>query len=187
FTTPAFSFPYLTCGVRPKAGTTATIVAATDDNSVRVVKPFSLAQTPTLEVGSSQQHSPILLGASGIPVVGSDWAPGATVSLIAAHLDTISEADGNQRQTATPLPGAQPILATADARGDVTAIVPIPSGLAPGTVVNLSATAISTSYGTLLIMLDTDVLVPAPVPPTWNLSASQGEPGMTLNVTGDHW
>src|SRR5262245_18715975 len=58
FTTPAFSFPYAVCGVRPKAGTTASVIAATDDNSVRVVRPFSLAQTPTLAVVSSQQHSP---------------------------------------------------------------------------------------------------------------------------------
>jgi hypothetical protein len=187
FTTPAFSFPYAVCGVRPKAGTTASIVAATNDNSVRVVRPFALAQTPTLAVVAPQQLSPFLLGVSGISVVGSDWAPGATVALVAAHLDTISEADGTQRQTATPLPGAQPVYATADARGDVTANVPIPSGLAPGTVVNLSATAISASYGTLLILLDPHLLVPAPVPPTWHLSASQGEPGMTLTVTGDHW
>ena len=99
----------------------------------------------------------------------------------------IAEADGNQRQTATPLPGAQTVHATADARGDVTANVPIPSGLAPGTVVNLSATAISASYGTLLIILDPEALVPAPIPPTWNLSATEGDPGMTLTVIGDHW
>ena len=173
FTTPAFSFPYLTCGVRPKAGTTATFVAATEDNSLRAITSFAVAQTPTLEVASPQQLSPLLLGATSISVVGSDWAPGATVSLVAAHLDMIAEADGNQRQTATPLPGAQTVHATADARGDVTANVPIPSGLAPGTVVNLSATAISASYGTLLIMLDPEVLVPAPVPPTWNLSATR--------------
>jgi hypothetical protein len=173
--------------VRPKAGTTASIVAATDDNSVRVVKQFALAQTPTLAVVSPQQLAPLPLGATSISVVGSDWVPGATVSLVAAHLDTIAEADGNQRKTATPLPGAQPVHATADAQGDVTANVPIPAGLAPGTVVNLSATAISAGYGTLLILLDPDALVPAPVPPTWNLSATEGEPGVTLTVTGDHW
>jgi hypothetical protein len=187
FTTPAFSFPYLICGVRPKAGTTATVVAATEDNSLRAITSFAVAQTPTLEVASPQQLSPLLLGATGVSVVGSDWLPGATVALVAAHLDTISEADGNQRQTATPLPGAQPVYATADARGDVTANVPILSGLAPGTEVDVQATATSYIYGTLVINLYSDALVPAPIPPTWNLSASQGEPGMTLTVTGDHW
>jgi hypothetical protein len=187
FTTPAFGFPYAVCGVRPKAGTTASIVAATDDNSVRVVKPFALAQTPTLAVASPQQFSPLPLGASGISVVGSDWAPGATVSLVAAHLDMIAEADGNQRQTATPLPGAQTIHATADARGALMTNVPIPSGLAPGTVVNLSATAISARYGTLLIILDPEALVPAPIPPAWDLSANRGGPGMKITVTGEHW
>jgi hypothetical protein len=116
FTTPAFSFPYLTCGVRPKAGTTATIVAATEDNSLRAITSFAVAQTPTLDVASPQQLSPLLLGATSISVVGSDWAPGATVSLVAAHLDMMAEADGNQRQTATPLPGAQTVHTTADAR-----------------------------------------------------------------------
>lgn len=187
FATPAFSFPYLTCGIRPKAGTTATIVAATEDNSLRATTSFAVAQTPTLEVASPQQLAPVLLGASGISVVGSDWTPGATVSLVAAHLDTISEADGNQRQTATPLLGAQTVHATADARGDVMANVPIPLGLAPGAEVDVQATATSHIYGTLVINLYSDALVPAPAPPTWNLSASQGEPGMTLTVTGDHW
>jgi hypothetical protein len=187
FTTPAFSFPYAVCGVRPKDGTTASIVATTDDNSVRVVKPFALAQTPTLAVASPQQLSPLPLGASSISVVGSDWAPGSTVSLVAAHLDMIVEADGNQRQTATLLPGAQTVHATADARGALIANVPIPSGLAPGTVINLSATAISARYGTLLIILDPGALVPAPVAPTWDLSANRGEPGRKVSVTGEHW
>ena len=41
FATSAFSFPYAVCGVRPKAGTIASIVAATDDNSVRVAQASS--------------------------------------------------------------------------------------------------------------------------------------------------
>jgi hypothetical protein len=187
FTTPAFGFPYAVCGIRPKGGTTASIVAATDDNSVRAVRPFALAQTPTLTVATPQQLSPLPLGATSIAVAGSDWAPGSSVSLVAAQLATVADADGIQRQTATPLPGAQAIHATADARGAVTANVPIPSGLAPGTAVNLSATAISASYGTLLIILTPDALIPAPVPPSWTLSATRGEPGARLTVTGDHW
>ncbi len=62
FTTPAFSFPSLTCGIRPKAGTTASIVAATEDNSVRAIASFAVAQTPTLEVASPQQLLPTSAG-----------------------------------------------------------------------------------------------------------------------------
>jgi hypothetical protein len=51
----------------------------------------------------------------------------------------------------------------------------------------LSANSSYASYRTLIIMLDPEALVPAQVPPTWNLSATEGEPGMTLTVSGDHW
>jgi hypothetical protein len=187
FTTPAFGFPYAVCGMRPKAGTMAWVVAATDDNSVQVVRSFALAQTPTLAVATPQQLSPLPLDATSIAVMGSDWIPGAAISLVAAQLDTVADADGIQRQTATPFPSAQAIHAIADAHGALTANVPIPSGLAPGTAVNLSATAVSATYGTLLIILTPDARIPAPVPPTWNLSATHGEPGVRLTVTGDHW
>jgi hypothetical protein len=187
FTTPTFGFPYAVCGVRPKAGTTASIVAATEDNSVRVIAPFALAQTPTLEVATPQRLTPLPREATSVGVTGSDWIPGASVSLVAARLDTIADAEGNQTQTASPFPRAQPIRVTADARGEISANVPIPPGLPPGTAVDISATATSHSYGTLVINLYAEALIPAPVPPTWDLSATRGQPGMTLTVTGDHW
>jgi hypothetical protein len=90
-------------------------------------------------------------------------------------------------RTATPFPGAQPIRVTADARGEVSANVPTPPGLSPGTAVDISATATSHRYGTLVINLYAEALIPAPVPPTWDLSATRGRPGMTLTVTGNHW
>jgi hypothetical protein len=186
FTAPAFSFPYLTCGLRPKAGTTATFVAVTDDNVVRVTKPFALAQTPTLTI-VGQQPRILPVGAANISVVGGDWMPGVAVSFVAAQIDTTTDVGGFQRQAATPLPFAQPIGVTADARGEFEVDVPVPLGLTPGTVVNLSATATSASYGTLLIFLDPEALVPAPIPPTWDLSAPQGAPGVTLTSAGDHW
>src|SRR4029079_18380626 len=107
FATPAFSFPYLTCGIRPKAGTTASIVAATDDNSVRAVSSFAVAQTPTLEVDSPQQLRPLPLGVNTITVVGSDWAPGVSVSLVAARSEIVTTAVGGQTQVESPFPDAQ--------------------------------------------------------------------------------
>ncbi len=92
-----------------------------------------------------------------------------------------------QAQIATPLPDAQTIHAAADARGTLKANVPIPSGLPPGTGRQLQRDGDLASYGTLVINLDPEVLVPAPVPPTWDLSANRGDPGMKLTVTGEHW
>jgi len=187
FTTPAFSFPYLTCGIRPKAGTTASIVAATEDNTVRAIASFAVAQTPTLEVASPQQLRPLPLGVNTITVVGSDWAPGASVSLVAAQSAIVAGASGDQVVTAAPFPDAQPIRVTADAQGRLNANVPIPATLPPGTGVDVQATATSHTYGALVINLYPDALVPAPVPPIWELSANRGEPGVKLIVTGDHW
>ena len=187
FATPAFSFPYLTCGIRPKAGTTASIVAATDDNSVRAVASFAVAQTPTLEVASPQQLRPLPLGMNTITVVGSDWAPSASVSLVAAHSEIVTAAVGGQTQVESPFPDAQSIHVMADAQGRLNANVPVPASLPPGTAVDVQATATSRAYGTLVINLYPEALIPAPVPPTWDLSANRGAPGMKLTVTGEHW
>jgi hypothetical protein len=187
FVTPAFSFPYLTCGIRPKAGTTASIVAATDDNTVSASAPFALAQTPTLEVASPQQLRPLRLGVNTITVVGSDWTPGAPVSLVAAHSEVVQGAIGDQTVTAMPFPDAQPLHALVDAQGRLNANVPVPTTLPPGTEVDIQATAASRVYGALVINLYPNALIPAPIPLTWDLSANHGPPGVTLTVTGDHW
>jgi hypothetical protein len=187
FTMPTFRFPSLTCGVRPKAGTTASIVAATEDASVRVVTSFAVAQTPRLEVATPQQLAPLPLGTTTIAVTGTDWAPGAPVSLIAARLETITSGEWASAVTATPLPGAQAIRVTGNARGELSASVPVPPNLPPGTSVNISASAISPSYGTLVINLYPEALIPPSVAPTWDLSATRGQPGVPLTVSGDHW
>jgi hypothetical protein len=187
FTTPAFGFPYLTCGIRPKAGTTASIVAATDDNSVRASASFAVAQTPTLEVASPQQLRPLPVGTTTIAVIGEDWTPGVSVSLVAAHDEIVTGPVGGQTQMATPFPDAQPAHVTADAQGRLSANVPVPVTLAPGTAVDIQATATSSAYGALIINLYPEALIPAPVPPTWDLSANRGAPGMKLTVTGEHW
>jgi hypothetical protein len=187
FTTPAFGFPYLTCGIRPKAGTTASIVAATDDNSVRASASFAVAQTPTLDVASPQQLRPLPVGTTTIAVTGEDWTPGVSVSLVAAHAEIVTGTVGGQTQMTTPFPDAQPTHAIADAQGRLNANMPIPATLAPGIAVDIQATATSSVYGSLIINLYPEALIPAPVPPTWDLSATQGEPGMMLTVTGDHW
>jgi hypothetical protein len=187
FATPAFSFPYLTCGIRPKAGTTASIVAATDDNSVRASAPFAIAQTPTLEVTSPQQLRPLPVGTTTIAVTGEDWTPGVSVTLVAAHTEIVTGPAGGQTQMATPFPEAQPIHVIADAQGGLNANVPVPATLAPGTAVDIQATATSHTYSTLIINLYSEALIPAPVPPTWDLSANRGAPGMKLTVTGKHW
>lgn len=187
FATPAFTFPYAVCGVRPKAGTTASIVAANGDSSVRAVAPFTLAQTPKLDIVALQSLTPLPAGATSIAVTGGDWIPGAAVSLVAAHREPDTYAEGNQRQTATPFPDAQPVRATADTQGGLAANVPVPPGLPPGTEVNIHATATSRSYGALVIDLYPEALIPAPVPPTWDLNTTRGEAGATLSVTGDHW
>ncbi len=187
FATPAFSFPSLACGIRPKAGTVASVVAETEDNSVRAFASFAVAQTPTLEVVSPQQLGPLLAGTTTIAVTGDDWTPGASVSLVAARSETVTEGIAGQTQIVTPFPGAQPIHVVADAQGRLNANVPIPSGLPPGTAVDVQATTTSHSYGALVINLYPEALVPAPIPLTWNLSATEGDPGMTLTVTGDHW
>jgi hypothetical protein len=187
FTTPAFSFPYLTCGIRPKAGTTASIVATTEDTSVRAVASFAVGQTPTLEVVSPQQLSPLRVGTTTIAVTGNDWTPGASLSLVAARSELVAGTIGDQVMTAMPFPDAQPIRVLADAQGRLNANVPIPAGLPPGTTVDVQATATSSAYGTLVITLYPDALIPAPAPPTWDLSANRGAPGMKLTVTGEHW
>jgi hypothetical protein len=187
FTTPAFGFPSLTCGIRPKAGTTASIVAATDDNSVRASASFAVAQTPTLEVASPQQLRPLPVGTTTIAVTGEDWTPGVSVSLVAARAEIVTGPAGGQTQMATPFPDAQPTHVIADAQGKLNANMPVPATLAPGTAVDIQATATSSVYGALIINLYPEALIPAPVPPTWDLSANRGAPGMKLTVTGEHW
>jgi hypothetical protein len=187
FTTPPFSFPLAVCGLRPKAGSIATVVAATEDGGVRAVAPFTLAQTPRLQAATPQPLTPLPAGTTTIPVTGNDWTPGASVSFVAAHAEIITGSSGIRTQVATPFHGSEPITATADAQGGLTANVPIPPGLTPGTGVDIHATATSRTYGTLVIDLFLYALISPPTPPVWSLSDTRGRPGSSLTITGDQW
>jgi hypothetical protein len=126
FTAPTFTLPRAACGVLPRAGTVAQIVAHTLDGSTRVTVPLSIAQTPSITVPLAS--STISPGTTIIPVNGSDWAPGSAVRLVAAtrQPDCTPPTTYDQARCVTALPNARTVVAHAGANGRFSADVPLP-------------------------------------------------------------
>jgi hypothetical protein len=132
FTSPMFLLPGGTCAILPRAGTTAEIVAHTPGGGVHASAALSIVQTPTITVGLPQLTLP--RAATAIPVSGSVWVPGTSVSLVAAGFPSdchVATANDSVR-CVTPLSDAQPDIAVAEADGRFGINVPIPPGVLPG-------------------------------------------------------
>lgn len=191
FTAPVFTFPRGVCGVAATAGTAAQVVAHTADGSadgaIQASAALSVVQTPTVAVGLPFYTLP--RGASSILVSGSVWAPGSSVSLVAAGATPGCTPDTafDSIRCLAPLPGAQPVVAVAAADGRFTSSVPLPSGLLPGTVVTIRAAISAAPYGDLLLQTDWQAgLLPA-VAPTLTLDHATGPAGAQVTLSGDRW
>jgi hypothetical protein len=188
FTAPVFLLPLGTCGILPRAGTTAEIVAHTPGGGVQASAALSIAQTPAIAVDLPSLQLP--RGATSIPVSGSVWVPGATVNLVAAGLppDCPVVTSLDVVRCLTPLVGAQPVVAVAAADGHFRIDVPMPPGVLPGTLVTLRATvSASPYYGELVLRSEWQAQVLPSVAPTLTADRATGPAGATVVVSGDRW
>ncbi|HLJ79929.1 MAG TPA: hypothetical protein VKT52_00500 [Ktedonobacterales bacterium] len=187
FTSPAFLLPLGTCGIPPRAGTTVEIVAHTLTGSIQSTAALSIAQTPTIAVDLPFLQLP--RGATSIPVSGSAWVQGTTVSLVAADLlpDCHIVTPMDALQCLTPLVGAQPVVAVAAADGHFRSDVSIPLGVLPGTQVTIRAAVSASPYGDLVFHSEWQAQVLPVVAPTLTADHATGPAGARVVVSGDHW
>jgi hypothetical protein len=187
FTAPMFRLPRGMCGMLPQAGTTAEIVAHTSDRAIQATAALSIVQTPTIEVGLPSLTLP--RGATSIPVRGSAWVPGTSVSLVAAGFppDCQGVTANDVVGCLTPLSGAQPVIVVAAADGRFGSNVPIPPGVQPGTLMTIRAAVSASPYGALVLLSDWQAQRLPIVAPTLTLDHTTGPAGATVVVMGDHW
>jgi hypothetical protein len=182
-----FRLPDGMCGILPRAGTTAEIVAHTPDGGIQAAAALAIAQTPTIEVGLPSSTLPS--GATSIPVSGSAWVPGTSVSLVAAgfppdcHVVTAYDFVS----CVTPLSGAQLVIAVAAADGRFASSVLIPPGVLPGTLMTIRAAVSASPYGELVLRSDWEAQRLPIVAPTLTLDHATGPAGATVVVAGDQW
>jgi hypothetical protein len=189
FTSPTFLLPDGTCGILPRAGTTAEIVAHTATGSIQASAVLSIAQTPAIAVGLPQLQ--LSRGANSIPVSGSAWVPATSVSLVAADLhvppDCHAASPIDTVGCVTPLSGAQPVVAVAAADGHFESDVLIPPGVLPGTRVTIRAAVSVSPYGELVFDSEWQAQLLPTVAPTLTANHAAGPAGATVVVSGDHW
>jgi hypothetical protein len=187
FTSSVFLLPPGTCGILPRAGTTAEIVAHTLTGSIQAGAALSIAQTPAIAVGLPLLQLP--RGATSIPVSGSAWVPGTAVSLVAASSppDCHVVTPIDSVRCLTSLFGAQPISAVAAADGHFRSDVHIPPGVLPGTPVTIRAAVSASPYGELVFHSEWQAQLLPGVAPTLTADHAAGPAGATVVVRGDHW
>jgi hypothetical protein len=187
FTAPMFMLPRGPCGIPPRAGTTVEIVAHTLDGRIQALATLAIAQTPTIEVGLPSSTLP--RGATSIPVSGSAWVSGTSVSLVAAGFppDCHVVTPNDYVTCVTPLSDAQPVTAVAAADGGIESNVPIPPGVPPGTLVMIRAAVSASPYGELVLRSDWQAKRLPVVAPTLTLDHAAGPAGATVVVKGDQW
>src|SRR5579859_8147170 len=187
FTAPMFMLPHGVCGILPRAGTTAEVVAHTPNGGIQASAALAIVQTPTIEVGLPLVTLP--RGATSIPVSGSAWVPGTSISLVAAGFPTDCHvtAANDSVSCVTTLAGAQPVVAIAATDGAVASNVPIPPGVLPGTQLTIRAAVSATPYGELVLRSDWQAPRLPTVAPTLTLDHATGPAGATVVVTGDQW
>jgi hypothetical protein len=171
----------------PQAGTTAEIVAHTPNGGIQAAAALSIVQTPTIAVVLPSWTLP--RGASSIPVRGSAWVPGTSVSLVAAGFppDCQGVTANDSASCLTPLSGALPVIAEAAADGYFESNVPIPPGVQPGTLMTIRAAVSASPYGELVLRSDWQAQCLPIVAPTLTLDHASGPAGATVVVRGDHW
>ena len=129
------------------------IVAHTPDGGIQATAALTIVQTPTIEVSLPSLTLP--RGATSIPVSGSAWVPGTSVSLAAAGFppDCQGVSANDFVSCLTPLSGAQSAIAVAAADGRFRSDVPIPPGVQPGTLMTIRAAVSASPYGELCALL----------------------------------
>jgi hypothetical protein len=181
FETPAFGAASATCGFAPSPGLVVQIVARTADKQVSAVAPFTyVASPPTLARASSQDS--VLANMPFVSIEGANWDAGVVVTL----WTSLQLASTNTQDPWQPPTGARTTLAQADTHGDITADVPLATGLRPGTWIVVGASATSARYGEMTTTLSPFSLRPL-VAPALRLDRTQGPAGASVTVSGSQY
>jgi len=182
FMTGTIQIPTGPCNSVPIPGSISQVISSTSNGAITASAPIKMVVSPGLNLDNTQGE--LHRDATTVPVSGVSWIPGVKVTITLARY-----ADPSQGSSSPPasLPGAQSLVAVADAAGGFKLDLPVPAGLPLGAALTATAQANAPEYGTLTIYAYSVLTVIAPLAGDISVKPKQGLPGAAIFITGSHW